>query len=223
MSETISVLLVDDHPIVRQGLRALLETQEDVRVIGEAESGEEAVRLATESAPDVAVVDLLLAGKWNGVETTAQIKRISPRTQVIVLTSLTSEEKYVLPAMQAGAISYLFKDMSGTELLLALRRAARGEPTLQGKVAAQVMRLANAEPHHQRHSPQTLFDELTEREREVLQLLAEGKSNVEIADSLFISEKTVKSHVSNILSKLHLEQRAQAIALAWREGFMKQN
>jgi len=198
-----------------------LEMQSDLRIVGEAESGEQAVKLAADMAPDVALVDLLLAGAMDGVATTEQIKRVSPRTQVIVLTSLTGEEKYVLPALQAGAISYLFKDVSGTELLTAVRRAARGEATLHGKVAAQVMRLARGETSAGERTTATPFAELTEREQEVLRLLAEGMSNAEIADALFVSEKTVKSHVSNILGKLQLVQRAQAIALAWREGFVR--
>lgn len=218
----ISVLLVDDHAIVRQGVRALLEMQPDIQIAGEAGTGKEAIRLCMEIAPDVALVDLLLTEAMDGVAVTTEIKRVSPRTQVVVLTSFL-EDRYILPALRAGAISYLLKDVSGAELLSAVRKAAQGEVTLHSKVAMQVMRLAQGESASgtSASSSSVSFADLTEREQEVLRLLADGLSNNEIAETLFLSEKTVKSHVSNILGKLHLAQRAQVIALAWREGFVR--
>jgi NarL family two-component system response regulator LiaR len=215
MSDGITALLADDHAIVRQGVRALLETQPDVHVVGEASSGAEAVELCVETAPDVVLMDLLMPG-MNGVEATRQIKQVSPRTQVIVLTSY-HEDEHVLPALRAGALSYLLKDASPADLLDAVRKAARGETTMSPRVASQLMSAL----HGGRTSEGDPFSELSKRELEVLRLVAEGLSNAAIGEALFISEKTVKSHVGNILSKLHLADRTQAAVLAWRTGFVK--
>ena len=213
MTEPITVLIVDDHQVVRQGVRAFLETQSDIAVVAEAESGEVAAQLAAEYAPDVVLMDLLMPG-MDGIAATQQVKQASPRTQVIVLTSYHQDE-HVFPAIRAGALSYLLKDASPQELVEAVRKAARGEVVLHSRIAARMMQ----ELHGARQdaSP-TLTTALSERELDVLRLVADGLTNAEIAERLVISDKTVKSHVSNILSKLHLADRTQAAVFAWREG-----
>lgn len=215
MSDPITIIIVDDHAVVRQGVRALLETQTDIQIAGEAASGEEAVALCAEHAPDVVLMDLLMPG-MSGVEAARRLKEISPRTQVVVLTSYHDDE-HILPAIRAGALSYLLKDISPQELLEAVRRAARGEVTIHPRVAAQMMSLMSG----RRPTEPNPVADLSARELEVLHLIAEGSSNHVIAEALFISEKTVKSHVSNILSKLHLADRTQVAVYAWREGVVK--
>ena len=215
MNEPITVLLVDDHEVVRQGVRAFLDAQPDIVVVAEAESGEKAIIMAIENAPDVALMDLIMPG-IDGVEATRQIKRVSPKTQVIVLTSY-HEDKHIFPAIRAGALSYLLKNVGPTELAEAVRKAAVGEAVLHPSVATRLVRELRGE---QRGGPNP-FTELSDRELEVLQLIANGRKNAEIAEELVISEKTVKNHVSNILGKLHLEDRTQAAVLAWREGVVR--
>ncbi|WP_309717384.1 response regulator transcription factor [Armatimonas sp.] len=214
--DEITVLLTDDHAIVRQGVRAFLETQSDIKVVGEAGSGEEAIQLCEALAPDIVLMDLLMPG-MGGVEATRRVKAISPRTRVIVLTSY-HEDEHVLPAIRAGALSYLLKDVAAGEIATAIRKAAAGEVTLSPAIAAQMMKAVTGE----RKSPEAPGPEspLTVREREVIRLIADGLSNTEIAERLFLSEKTVKSHVSNILAKLHVTDRTQAAVYAWREGIM---
>jgi len=215
MSEMITILLVDDHQMVRQGVRAFLETQQDLTVVAEAESGESAVALAIEHAPDVVLMDLIMPS-MDGVEATRQLKKASPRTQVIVLTSYHQDE-HIFPAIRAGALSYLLKDIGPEEMADAIRKAAVGEAVLHPRVASRVVQ----ELHGSRDSVTNPFTELSERELEVLRLIANGLSNANIAEELVISEKTVKSHVSNILSKLHLADRTQAAVYAWREGIVR--
>ncbi len=207
--DTISVLLVDDHRVVRQGLCDFLELQEGIEVVGEAGSGEEGVQLAQDLLPDVVLMDLVMPG-IDGVEATRRIKAISPSSRVIVLTSFIDDDK-VFPAIKAGAISYLLKDVQPEELARAIWAAQRGEAVLHPEVAAKLM--------HEFTSPQPAdtVEQLTEREMDVLRQIARGKSNKEIADALIISEKTVKTHVSNILSKLHLADRTQAAIYALRQ------
>ena len=217
MNEPITVLLVDDHAMVRQGVRAFLETQNDIAVVAEAGSGEEAVRLATEHAPDVALVDLIMPG-MDGVEATRRLTARSPRTNVVVLTSYHDDE-HVFPAIRAGALSYILKEVGPDELADAVRKAAVGEAVLHPQVAARVVR----ELHGARRDEPNAFHDLSERELEVLKLIAEGLSNAEISNRLFISEKTTKSHVSNILSKLHLADRTQAAVYAWRQGVIRRD
>ena len=217
MNEPITVLLVDDHEVVRQGVRAFLDAQPDIVVVAEAESGEKAIIMAIENAPDVALMDLIMPG-IDGVEATRQIKRVSPKTQVIVLTSY-HEDKHIFPAIRAGALSYLLKNVGPTELAEAVRKAAVGEAVLHPGVATRLVRELRGE-RRERPNP---FTELSDRELEVLQLIANGRKNAEIAEQLVISEKTVKNHVSNILGKLHLEDRTQAAVLAWREGVVRQD
>lgn len=218
MASPITVILVDDHRVVRQGVRAFLETQPDIAVVAEAETGEEAVRLAAEHAPDVMLMDLIMPG-MDGVEATRLVKQASPRTQIVVLTSYHQDE-HIFPAIRAGALSYILKDIGAAELGDTVRKAAVGEAVLHPRVAARVVQELHGAPQHGSPNP---FTELSERELEVLRLLAEGLSNAEIAEKLVISEKTVKSHVSNILSKLHLGDRTQAAVYAWREGVVRRD
>jgi NarL family two-component system response regulator LiaR len=208
--DRINVMLIDDHRVVRQGLRDFLELQDDIEIVAEAESGEAGVSLARECLPDVVLMDLVMPG-MDGVETTRRIKAISPSTQVIVLTSFADDNK-VFPAIKAGAISYLLKDVSPEDLAHAIRAAQRNEAVLHPDVAAKMMQEFNTP-----QPTEAPVDQLTEREMDVLRLIARGKSNKEIADSLIISEKTVKTHVSNILSKLHLADRTQVAIYALRQ------
>ncbi len=210
MSEKITVLIADDHSVVRQGVRVFLETQNEIEVIGEADSGEKAVEICAEFAPDVVLLDLILP-KINGVEATRQIKQVSPRSNVVILTSY-HEEEHIVPAIKAGAVSYLLKDVSPNELIEAVKKASCGEAVLHPQIAQKLMKGLRETDANQSN----LLDELSKRELEVLQQIAEGISNAAIAEKLFISEKTVKSHVSNILSKLHLADRTQAAVYAWR-------
>ncbi|MFL5628624.1 MAG: response regulator, partial [Ktedonobacteraceae bacterium] len=191
MEEPISILVVDDHSVVRQGIRAFLELQEDLHIIGEAGSGEEAIRCAQEAIPDVVLMDLVMPG-MNGVEATREVKRISPGTQVIVLTSYYEDEN-IFPALRAGAVSYTLKDIPSGELAEIIRKAARGESVLHPRVATRLMQ----EVREAKRQVPLSFTDLTERELEVLRLIATGHSNTVIAEKLVLSEKTVKKHVSN--------------------------
>jgi NarL family two-component system response regulator LiaR len=211
----ITVMIVDDHEMVRRGACSYLEAQPDISVVAQAGSGEEAVRLAQEHIPDVVLMDLVMPG-MDGVEATRKVKNASPRTQIIILTSFHQDE-YIFPALQAGAISYLLKDVKAAELLEAIRRAAQGEATLHPKIAARVIRTFR-DLENEEASP---FTALTEREMEVLKLIAKGYSNERIAEQLVISLGTVKGHVSNILSKLHLVDRTQAAVYAWQKGVVR--
>jgi NarL family two-component system response regulator LiaR len=208
--EAITVMLIDDHRVVRQGLSDFLELQADIEIVGEASSGEEGVQLARELLPDVVLMDLVMPG-IDGVETTRRIKAVSPSTRVIVLTSFADDDK-VFPAIKAGAISYLLKDVSPEELAHAIRAAQRNEAVLHPEVAAKLMQEFSAPRPNE--AP---VEQLTPREMDVLRLIAKGKSNKEIADTLIVSEKTIKTHVSNILSKLHLADRTQAAIYALRQ------
>ena len=215
MSDPISVLLVDDHGMVRQGVRAFLETQSDISVIGEAGSGEDAIQLAGQLIPDVVLMDLIMPN-MDGVETTRRVKQVSPRSQIVVLTSY-HEDEHILPALKVGALSYILKDVSAEELASAVRKAAAGEAVLHPRVAARVIK----ELQGARDEKVNPFTELSERELEVLKLIADGMSNAEMAAKLVLSEKTIKGHVINILSKLHLVDRTQAAVYAWREGVVR--
>jgi two-component system, NarL family, response regulator LiaR len=208
MSEKITVLITDDHSVVRQGVRVFLETQPEIEVLGEADSGQQAIDMCSELAPDVVLLDLLMP-KMNGVEATRQIKQVSPRSNIVILTSYHDDE-FIVPAIKAGALSYLLKDVSPDELIAAVKKASIGEAVLHPQVAQKLMKGLRENGENQ------IVEELSKRELEVLQLVAEGLSNLEIAERLFISDKTVKSHVSNILGKLHLADRTQAAVYAWR-------
>lgn len=215
--EQLTVLIVDDHELVRQGVRAFLDAQPDLDVVGEAASGHEALELAKELVPDVVLMDLLMPG-MDGVETTRLLKETSPRSQVVVLTS-HHDDAHVFPALRAGALSYVLKNIGPEELAGTVRRAARGEPTLHPRVALRLMRDVRGDDAD---GPDA-FTELTPREMEVLKLIAEGLANADIAERLGVAEKTVKGHVSNVLSKLHLADRTQAAVYAWREGVMRRD
>jgi NarL family two-component system response regulator LiaR len=217
VADPITILLIDDHRVVREGVRAFLATQPDLLVVGEADGGEAGVRLAAQLVPDVALVDLMMPG-MDGVETTRQIKRASPRTQVVVLTSYHSDE-HIFPVLRAGALSYVLKDVGVDALADAIRKAVGGEAVLHPRVAARVIHELQGNSHH----PPNAFAELSERELGVLRLVAQGLSNADIAGRLVLSEKTVKGHVSNILSKLHVADRTQAAVYAWREGVVRRD
>ncbi len=217
MSNPNTIILVDDHEVVRNGVRAYLETLPDFQVVGEAACGEEAIRLVSDHIPDLVLMDLIMPG-MDGVETIREIKKISPRTQVVVLTSY-HEDVHIFPALKAGAISYILKDMKMDKLVDALHRAVQGEVTLHPRVAVRV--LQNIRGENPESEP--LFTELTERELDVLKLIAGGFSNSQIAEKLVISENTVKGHVSNILSKLHMADRTQVVVYAWQKGIVKRD
>jgi len=214
MTDKISLLITDDHALVRQGIRAFLELQPDLIVVGEADSGEAAARMAAELAPDVVLMDLVMPG-IGGVEATPGVKQVSPHSQVIVLTSY-HEDEFIFPALRAGALSYVLKDVGPDELADTVRKAARGESVLHPRVAARVVQ----ELRGTRRDAPNLFTDLSDRELEVLRLIADGRSNAEIAELLVISEKTVKGHVSNILGKLHMMDRTQAAVYAWQQGLV---
>ena len=203
--DLIRVLIVDDHQVVRKGLRGYLETYPDIQVVAEAENGVQAVALAREHVPDVILMDLLMP-EMGGVEAIEQIMVFSPATHIIVLTSYT-EDEYLFSAMRAGARGYLLKDVEPEDLVNAIRAAMRGQATLHPSVAVRLVQGID-------HPDDDSLADLTERELDVLRLVARGKSNKEIAEELVIAEGTVKSHVSNILSKLHLAHRTQAALYA---------
>ena len=214
--EPITILIVDDHAIVRHGVRTFFEMEPDLLVLQEADSGEAAVRLAAELIPDVVLMDLVLPG-MSGVEAIRQIKQASPETQIIALTSY-HEDAFIFPALRAGALSYVLKDVHPEALVEVVRQAARGESVLHPQVATRVIQ----EMRSTTAGPPPLMTELSDRELDVLRLIAQGLSNAAIAEACTISEKTVKKHVSNILSKLHLLDRTQAAVLAWKQGLMRQ-
>lgn len=217
MENPIRVVLIDDHNMVRMGLKAYFSTLPDIQVIGEAGTGEDAVRLAADLAPDVMLMDLIMPG-MDGVEATRQVKKISPRTQIIVVTSYHDDE-HIFPAIRAGALSYVLKDIDPDDLSDAIRRANAGEAVLNPRVAARLIK----ELSGQHDEKINTFSELTNREMDVLRQIAAAKSNQQIAAELVISEKTVKSHITNILNKLHLSDRTQAAVLAWQEGIVRRS
>jgi NarL family two-component system response regulator LiaR len=207
----ISVLIVDDHPIVRQGLRTLLSLQEDISVVGEAVDGKMAVDLAASLKPDVVLMDLVMP-EVDGISATQQISDLKQSTRVIALTSFVEDDK-VIPAIQAGAVSFLLKDVSPTDLMEAIRAAYHGEARLHPDVIRKLMKQVVTQPG----ASHPHVAELTERESEVLVLVAQGLSNREIAAKLVISEKTVKSHISNLLGKLGQEDRTKLAVYAIRK------
>jgi two-component system, NarL family, response regulator LiaR len=210
-NHTIRVLIVDDHTIVRKGIKALLAETSEFEVVGEAENGLEAIRLSKELEPDVILMDLLMP-KMDGIEATRQITAQQPQVHVLVLTSFIGDDK-VYPAIKAGALGYLLKDSEPTELIRSIKRVDRGEPFLQPMVARKMMKDILEQPII-KPTP----DPLTARELEVLHLLAKGLSNEEIAAQLVVSEVTVRTHISHLLAKLHLANRVQATLYALREG-----
>jgi NarL family two-component system response regulator LiaR len=209
-----SILIADDHEVVRNGIRSYLETIPDFQVVGESASGEETLSMVAELIPDIVLLDLIMPG-MDGIETTRRVKQVSPRSQVVVLTSY-HEDVHIFPALKAGAISYILKDMKMEKLVEVLHRAVQGEVTLHPRVAARVLQNIRGESSGE----QPLFTELTDRETDVLKLIAAGLTNSQIAEKLVISENTVKGHVSNILSKLHLADRTQVAVYAWQQGIV---
>jgi NarL family two-component system response regulator LiaR len=208
--EKIRIFIVDDHQIVREGLKAFLGLQDDMLIVGEAADGESALEQVLKIRPDVVLMDLILP-KMDGIETIQKINEANPEIRIIALTSFSEDDK-VFPALRAGACGYLLKDVSPAELVETIRAAYRGEKRLHPKITAKLVENIA----HERKKPAP--DDLTERELEVLGCLSKGLSNKEIGDRLFISEKTVKTHVSNILSKLNLSDRTQAAIYAIKKG-----
>ena len=211
MSETIQVYITDDHPIIRRGIKQLLDTEADIEVVGEATNGREAIADMEELKPDIVLMDLVMP-VMDGIEAIRQIKAAHPSIQILVLTSFATDDK-VFPAIKAGALGYLIKDTGPDELVRAIRQVYAGQLTLHPSIAQKLLKeltLTSEQPP----SP----DPLTEREVEVLKLIARGLSNQEIADTLVVSIATVYTHVSKILDKLHLASRTQAALYALREG-----
>jgi DNA-binding NarL/FixJ family response regulator len=213
--DTLRVLLVDDHDLFRTGLRNLLEEQ-GVQVVGEAASGADALRIVREIAPDVVVMDLNMPG-ISGVEATREITSIAPLTRVVVLT-ISDQDDDVMDAIVAGACGYLVKDSSIEELMRGITAAAIGESLISPPIAAKVLQRMRAVTLDQ--GAETIRAELSERELDVLRLIANGKDNAEIAEALHISPKTVKNHISNILMKLQIDNRIQAAVYAVRSGIV---
>jgi NarL family two-component system response regulator LiaR len=211
----IKVLIVDDHQVVRQGLRTFLELQPDIIVVGEAGDGQSAVEMVSQLQPDVVLMDLVMP-RLDGVSATRQVKALESGVKVIALTSFTEDDK-VFPAIQAGASSYLLKDVSPDDLVEAIRAVHAGEARLHPDIARKLMEQVaqQTSPIHQGFS-----EELTGRELEVVQLVAQGRNNHEIAQALVISEKTVKTHISNVLGKLHLDDRTQLAIYAIKHGLV---
>ena len=214
MVEAIRILIVDDHAVVREGLRALIDSEPGMELAGEAADGVEAVSRARALQPDVILLDLVMP-RQGGVEAIGEIKAENPDARILVLTSFAEDDK-VFPAIKAGALGYLLKDSAPWELLQAVRDVHRGEPTMHPTIARKLMR------ELQRPAALPLTGEpLTEREVEVLSQVARGVSNQEIGEQLFICERTVRTHVTNILSKLHRANRTQAALYALREGLAR--
>jgi DNA-binding NarL/FixJ family response regulator len=212
MEDTVRVLIADDHPLFREGMRGRLDRVADIEVVGEAASGDEAVEMARKLEPDVILMDIKMPG-LNGIEATREILRANPRVGVLMLTMFEDDDS-VFAAMRAGAKGYLLKDSGGEGVMHAIRAVASGEAVFGPGVAERIMGFFSVpRPRQQR-----LFPELTVREEEILSLVAQGKSNQEIARQLFVSLKTVRNHVSNILLKLQVADRAQAVIRARESG-----
>jgi len=216
MTSPIRVLIADDHAILRKGIRALLGTEPDIEVVGETADGLETVAQAKTLRPDVILMDLVMP-KMDGIEATRQITAEQPGVRILVLTSFAADDK-VFPAIKAGALGYILKDSGPAELVQAIHQVYQGQPSLEPSIALKMLQ----ELSHPPQRPPTP-DPLSEREMEVLRLLAQGKSNREIADQLVITELTVRTHVSNILGKLHLASRTQAALYALKEGLASLN
>jgi len=213
MEDTVRVLIAEDHPLFREGMRGRLDRVADVAVVGEAASGDEAVELAQKLEPDVILMDIKMPG-LNGIEATREIQRANPQIGILVLTMFEDDDS-VFAAMRAGAKGYLLKDSGGEGVVHAIRAVASGEAVFGPGVAERIIGYFSAP---RAAAPQRAFPELTEREEEILSLVAQGKSNREIARQLFVSLKTVRNHVSNILLKLQVADRAQAVIRARDAG-----
>ncbi|WP_144394777.1 response regulator [Pleionea sediminis] len=211
----ISVLSIDDHAIVRQGIVSFVNSQDDMEVVADSGDPEEGLRLIEQTAPDVILMDLKLNHDIDGIEATRRAKILSPRSQVVVLTSYHQDE-HIFPAIEAGALSYLLKDTDPEALADAIRKAFKRQAVLSPFVAERILK----ETETKGLESHRVSVQLSHRELEVLRLLASGYSNQEISDQLGIAIKTVRCHVSNILSKLHLRDRTQAAVTAWQQGIM---
>lgn len=207
----MKILLVDDHEMVRLGLKSYLDLQADVEVVAESSNGREGVELALELRPDVIIMDIVMP-EMNGIEATMAILETWPEAKILILTSYLDNEK-IYPVLDAGAKGYMLKTSSADEILHAIRKVARGEIAIETEVSKKVQ-------YHRNHIE--LHDDLTARERDILGLLAKGYENQRIADELFISLKTVKTHVSNILSKLEVSDRTQAVVYAFQHHLVPQ-
>jgi two-component system, NarL family, response regulator LiaR len=212
MNPDIRILICDDHAVVREGLRSLITTEPGMTVVGEASDGEMAVNLQRALQPDVILMDLMMPRK-DGITAIREIRQSAPEARILVLTSFAEDEQ-VFPAIKSGALGYLLKDASPAELLQAIREVQRGDSFLDPVVARKLIQELNR-PQELPPTP----DPLSEREVEVIRLIAAGYTNQEIADALIISERTVRNHVGNILSKLHLANRTQAALYAIRKGY----
>lgn len=215
MNMLISVLIVDDHPIVREGLHALISTEPDMQIVGEAANGVDAVRMARDLQPDVILLDLMME-PMSGIEAIERIKADNPNARILALTSF-AEDDIVFPAIKAGALGYLLKDSAPNDLLQAVHNVFRGIPSLAPSIALKLMR----DIDHAPDAPNASAETLTEREVLILKQVAQGLTNQEIAVLLVISERTVRNHVGSILSKLHLANRTQAALYALREGIVR--
>jgi DNA-binding NarL/FixJ family response regulator len=214
--ETIRVLIADDHPFFRDGLHVLLEATPDTELVGEATDGEEVLILAAESKPDVVLMDLRMLG-LGGIEATRKILKELPETSILVVT-MVEEDDSVFAAMRAGARGYLLKGADKDEMLLAIRAVARGEAVFGPDIARRLIQYFGSPLSRSSRTSRSIFPALTNREREILDLIAAGKNNQEIAESLFLSVKTVQNYVSNIFTKLQVADRAQAIVRAREAG-----
>lgn len=213
MSQKIRVLLTDDQAIVRKGIQALLATETNIEVVGEAENGKEAIQLVEKLKPDVILMDLQMP-EMDGIQAIQHINAAKTNVRILVLTSFATDDK-VFPAIKAGALGYLLKDSSPEELIQAIRQVHRGESSLHPTIARKVLQELSRPPAPEQNPTS---EPLTEREVDVLRLVARGMGNQQIADQLIISEATVRTHVSNILSKLHLASRTQAALYALQKG-----
>jgi len=216
MAGKIRILIVDDHAIVREGLSGLIEAEPGMQVAGEAANGVEGVRLAHILKPDVILMDLVMP-EMDGIQATQEIKKETPDARILVLSSFAEDDK-LFPAIKAGASGYLLKDTLPNELLGAIRAVFRGESSLHPSIALKVLKELQLRPHMLPPVKEPGEGSLTERETEVLVLIAQGQSNQEIAEKLVLSERTVHSHVNHILTKLHLASRTQAALYALRNG-----
>lgn len=214
---TVKILLVDDHTLLRQGLRKLLELEPWLMVVGEAGTGEEALEKARDLNPDVVLLDINMPG-MNGVEATSLLKREQPNIRVIILT-IHKDDEYIFEAIKAGASGYILKDVETQELVKAIRKTVEGDSIIDQTLASRLFREFSRISH--KNPAENLIHPLTEREKEILSLLVQGYSNRGLAEALFISEKTVKNHISNIFRKLEVGDRTQAVVKALKTGLVK--
>ena len=217
MKQKTRVLIADDHALLRESMRALLDRQEDIEVVGEACDGEEAIKLSTELKPDIAVMDIVMP-RLNGIEASKEIKKISPATAIIILTAY-DDPQYVMGLLEAGAAGYLLKSARGRDVVAAIRAVRAGESVLHPSIIAMLLKRAMGMPAEE-NKPKGK-EALTDREIEVLKLAATGMSNKEIAEKLSVTVRTVKAHISNVFAKMDVASRTEAILQAVREGWLE--